>query len=89
MTAAEHAEAGTLAAVSAYRLAHVFIRRRQMTQARDLTTGAAGALHRSGGRDDPERMSVVGVIPAAVPTVVGRARDTDRPAQAPDVPRPC
>ena len=62
VTAAEHAEAGLLAAVSAYRLAHVFIRRRQTTQARDLTTGAASALYRSGGHDDPERLSVVGSL---------------------------
>jgi len=62
VTAAEHAEAGMLAAMSAYRLAHVFIRRRQTTRARDLTTGAASALYRSGGHDDPERLSVVGSL---------------------------
>ncbi|HEY5984858.1 MAG TPA: hypothetical protein VIV12_00545 [Streptosporangiaceae bacterium] len=50
MTAAEHAEAGLMAALSAYRLAHVFTRRKRTTQARDLTTGAVGALYRWAGR---------------------------------------
>jgi transcriptional regulator with XRE-family HTH domain len=62
MTAAEHAEAGLMAALSAFRLAHVFTRRKRATQARDLTTGAASALHRSGRNDDPERLSVTGSL---------------------------
>ena len=62
MTAAEHAEAGLMAALSAYRLAHVFTRRKRTTQARDLTTGAASALHRSGRNEDPERLSVEGSL---------------------------
>ena len=78
VTAAEHAEAGMLAAVSAYRLAHVFIRRRQTTQARDLTTGAASALYRSGRRDDPERLSVVGSLQLA--DALAAAAEFDRAA---------
>jgi transcriptional regulator with XRE-family HTH domain len=78
VTAAEHAEAGMLAAVSAYRLAHVFIRRRQTTQARDLTTGAVGALSRSGGHDDPERLSVVGSLHLA--DALAAAAEFDRAA---------
>jgi hypothetical protein len=62
MTAAEHAEAGLMAALSAFRLAHVFTRRKRATQARDLTTGAASALHRSGRNDDPERLSITGSL---------------------------
>jgi len=78
VTAAEHAEAGMLAAVSAYRLAHVFIRRRQTAQARDLTTGAASALYRSGGHDDPERLSVVGSLQLA--DALAAAAEFDRAA---------
>jgi len=78
VTAAEHAEAGMLAAVSAYRLAHVFICRRQTTQARDLTTGAASALYRSGGHDDPERLSVVGSLQLA--DALAAAAEFDRAA---------
>ena len=62
ITAAEHAEAGLTAALSAYRLAHVFTRRKRTTQARDLTTGAASALHCSGRNEDPERLSVAGSL---------------------------
>ena len=78
MTAAERAEAGMLAAVSAYRLAHVFIRRRQTTQARDLTTGAASALHRSSRHDDPERLSVIGSLYLA--DALAAAAEFDRAA---------
>lgn len=62
MAAAEHAEAGLMAALSAYRLAHVFTRRKRTTQARDLTTGAASALRRSSRNEDPERLSVAGSL---------------------------
>jgi hypothetical protein len=62
MAAAEHAEAGLMAAVSAYRLAHVLTRRKRTTQARDLTTGAVAVLHHSGRIDDPERLSVAGSL---------------------------
>ena len=78
VTAAEHAEAGMLAAVSAYRLAHVFICRGQITRARDLTTGAASALYRSDGRDDPERLSVVGSLQLA--DALAAAAEFDRAA---------
>ena len=60
VTAAEHAEAGLLAAMSAFRLAHVFIRRKHTSQARDLVTGAASAIERSASQGDPERLSVLG-----------------------------
>ncbi len=60
VTAAEHADAGLLAAMSAFRLAHVFIRRKHASQARDLVTGAASALERSGTQGDPGRLSVLG-----------------------------
>jgi hypothetical protein len=60
VTAAEHAEAGLLAAMSAFRLAHVFIRRKHTSQARDLVTGVAGAIERSATHGDPERLSVLG-----------------------------
>jgi len=43
VTAAEHANAGLLAAVSAFRLAHVFIRRKQAAQAYGLVSSAASA----------------------------------------------
>jgi hypothetical protein len=62
MIAAEHAEAGLMAALSAYRLAHVFTRWKRATQARDLAAGAASALHRSGRKDDPERLSATGSL---------------------------
>ena len=78
VTAAERAEAGMQAAISAYRLAHVFIRRRQITQARDLTTGAASALQRSGGHDDAERLSVVGSLYLA--DALAAATECDRAA---------
>jgi hypothetical protein len=78
VTAAEHAEAGMLAAVSAYRLTHVFIRRRQTTQARDLTAGAASALSRSAGHDDPERLSVIGSLQLA--DALAAAAEFDRAA---------
>ncbi len=54
MTAAEHAGAGLMAALSAYRLAHVFTRRKRTAQARDLANCAAGALRAGrGGRVRP------------------------------------
>src|SRR5262249_37051284 len=62
ITAAEHAEAELMAAISAYRLAHVFTRRKRTTQARDLTTGATSALNRSGRNESPERLSVAGSL---------------------------
>jgi hypothetical protein len=62
VTAAEHVNAGLLAAVSAYRLAHVFIKRKHASQARDLVAGAASALRRSGTDDNPERLSVLGAL---------------------------
>jgi transcriptional regulator with XRE-family HTH domain len=62
VTAAEHVDAGLLAAVSAFRLAHVFIKRKHTSQARDLVAGAASALWRSGTDDDLERLSVLGAL---------------------------
>jgi len=62
VTAAEHADAGLLAAVSAFRLAHVFIRRRHASQARDLVAGAASALQRSAEPADAEHLSVLGAL---------------------------
>jgi transcriptional regulator with XRE-family HTH domain len=62
VTAAEHVDAGLLAAVSAFRLAHVFIKRKHASQARDLVAGAVGALRRCGTDDDPERLSVLGAL---------------------------
>ncbi|MGH3277491.1 MAG: helix-turn-helix domain-containing protein [Streptosporangiaceae bacterium] len=62
VTAAEHAEAGLMAAMSAFRLVHVFVRRKCTTQARDLTAAATAALHRSGETDDPARLSVAGSL---------------------------
>ena len=78
VTAAEHADAGLLAAVSAFRLAHVFIKRKCATQARDLVAGAASALHRSSGNDDPERLSVLGALHLA--DALAAASDFDRAA---------
>jgi hypothetical protein len=77
MTAAEHADAGLLAAVSAFRLAHVFIKRKHAGQARDLVAGAASALQRSAG-DDPERLSVLGALHLA--DALAAASDFDRAA---------
>lgn len=78
MTAAEHADSGLLAAVSAFRLAHVFIRRKRATEARDLVSGAASALQRSGSRSDPERLSVLGGLHLA--DALASAADFDRAA---------
>jgi len=78
VTAAEHAEAGVLVAVSAFRLAHVFIRRKRTSQARDLVTGAASALERSGVPGEPERLSVVGGLYLA--DAQAAAADFDRSA---------
>jgi len=78
MTAAEHAEAGLMAALSAYRLAHVFTRRKRAMEARDLTTGAASALHRSGRNDDPEWLSVTGSLHLA--DALAAAAEFDRAA---------
>jgi transcriptional regulator with XRE-family HTH domain len=62
VTAAEHVNAGLLAAVSAFRLTHVFIKRKHASQARDLVAAAASALRRSGTDNDPERLSVLGAL---------------------------
>ena len=78
ITAAEHAEVGLLAAVSAFRLAHVFIRRKHTSQARDLVTGAASAIERSAPRGDPERLSVLGGLYLA--DVLAAAAGFDRAA---------
>jgi len=78
VTAAEHADAGLLAAMSAFRLAHVFIRRKQASPARDLVTGAANALERSGTQSDPERLSVLGGLHLA--DALAAAADFDRAA---------
>jgi transcriptional regulator with XRE-family HTH domain len=78
VTAAEHAGAGLLAAVSAFRLAHVFTRRKQAAQAHDLVTGAASALERSGSQSDPERLSVLGGLHLA--GALAAAADFDRAA---------
>jgi transcriptional regulator with XRE-family HTH domain len=78
VTAAEHANAGLLAAVSAFRLAHVFIRRKQAAQAHGLVTGAAIALERSGPPGDPERLSVLGGLHLA--GALAAAADFDRAA---------
>jgi hypothetical protein len=78
VTAAEHADAGLLAAVSAFRLAHVFIRRKHTPQARDLTASAANALQRSGPNGDPERLSVLGGLHLA--HALAAASDLDRAA---------
>jgi hypothetical protein len=78
VTAAEHADAGLLAAVSAFRLAHVFIKRKHAPQARDLVAGAANALRRSGTDDDPERLSVLGALHLA--DALAAASDFDRKA---------
>jgi predicted negative regulator of RcsB-dependent stress response len=78
VAAAEHADAGLLAAVSAFRLAHVFIKRKHAAQARDLVAGAASALQRSAGDDDPERLSVLGALHLA--DALAAASDFDRAA---------
>jgi transcriptional regulator with XRE-family HTH domain len=78
VTAAEHAGAGLLAAVSAFRLAHVFTRRKHTAQARDLVTSAASALQRSGTHRDPERMSVLGGLHLA--GALAAAAEFDRAA---------
>lgn len=78
MAAAEHAGSGLLAAVSAFRLAHVFTRRKRSAQARDLVTSAASALRRSGTRGDPERMSVLGGLHLA--GALAAAAEFDRSA---------
>jgi len=78
MAAAEHAEAGLIVALSAYRLAHVFTRRKRTTQARDLTTGAANALNRSGHNEDPEWLSVTGSLHLA--DALAAAAEFDRAA---------
>ena len=78
VTAAEHANAGLLAAVSAFRLAHVFIRRKQAAQAHGLVAGAAGALERSGPSIDPARLSVLGGLHLA--GVLAAAAEFDRAA---------
>lgn len=71
-------DAGLLAAVSAFRLAHVFIKRKRASQARDLMAGAASALHRTAGNDDPERLSVLGALHLA--DALAAASDFDRAA---------
>ncbi len=78
VTAAEHADAGLLAAVSAFRLAHVFIGRKHASQARDLVAGAASALQRSGTHADPAHLSVLGALHLA--DALAAAHDSDRSA---------
>jgi transcriptional regulator with XRE-family HTH domain len=78
MAAAERAEADLMAALSAYRLAHVFTRRKRTRQARDLTTGAASALNRSGHNESPERLSVAGSLHLA--DVLAAAAEFDHAA---------
>lgn len=60
MTAAEHAGAGLLAAASAFRLAHVFVRRKHTTQARALVASTTAALQQPNASHDAERLSVLG-----------------------------
>jgi hypothetical protein len=78
VTAAEHAGAGLLAVMSAFRLAHAFTRRKRTAQARDLVTSAASALQRSGTHRDPERMSVLGGLHLA--GALAAAAEFDRAA---------
>jgi transcriptional regulator with XRE-family HTH domain len=78
ITAAEHADAGLLAALSAFRLAHVFIRRKHASQARDLVAGAAGALQQSAAHAEPEHLSVLGALHLA--DALAAAADFDRAA---------
>ena len=78
VTAAEHANAAVLAAVSAFRLAHVFIRRKQAAQAHGLVTGAASALERAGVQNGPARLSVLGGLHLA--GALAAAADFDRAA---------
>jgi transcriptional regulator with XRE-family HTH domain len=78
VTAAEHADAGLLVAVSAFRLAHVFIKRKHASQARDLVAGAASALQRSVVDDVPQRLSVLGALHLA--DALAAASDFDRAA---------
>jgi hypothetical protein len=78
VTAADHANAGPLAAVSAFRLAHVFVRRKQAAQALSLVMGAASALERSGRPIDPGRLSVLGGLHLA--GALAAAADFDRAA---------
>jgi transcriptional regulator with XRE-family HTH domain len=80
VTAAEHADAGLLAAVSAFRLAHVFIKRKHASEARDLVADATGALRKSPTDDDPERLSVLGALHLA--DALAAASDFDRAAAA-------
>ncbi|MBO0807436.1 MAG: helix-turn-helix transcriptional regulator [Actinobacteria bacterium] len=78
VTAAEHADAAILTAMSAYRLAHVFTRREQPRQARDLAASAASALTGTGDHHDPERLSVVGSLQLA--DALAAATEFDRQA---------
>jgi hypothetical protein len=78
VTAAEHADAGLLAAVSAFRLAHVFIKRNHPSRARDLVAGAANAVQRSAVDDAPQRLSVLGALHLA--DALAAAFDFDRAA---------
>jgi len=78
VTAAEHADAGLLAAVSAFRLTHVFIRRKRTTEARALVSAAANALERAPSDEDPGRLSVLGGLHLA--DALAAAADFDRAA---------
>jgi transcriptional regulator with XRE-family HTH domain len=76
VAAAEHADAGLLAAVGAFRLAHVFVRRKDTGQARELVACAAGAVQRSANRNDRERVSVLGALHLA--DALAAAHEFDR-----------
>jgi transcriptional regulator with XRE-family HTH domain len=76
VTAAEHADAGLLAAVSVFRLAHVFVRRKNASEARDLVASAVGAVQRTADHDDPEHLSVLGALHLA--DALAAAHDVDR-----------
>jgi hypothetical protein len=78
VTAAEHADAGLLAAVSAFRLTHVFIRRKRTTEARHLVSSAASALEGATTDEDREGLSVLGGLHLA--EALAAAADFDRAA---------
>ena len=80
VTAAEHADAGLLAAASAFRLAHVFIRRKRSPQARDLVAGAVSGLQRPVASANPQRLSVLGALHLA--DALAAAHDSDEAAVA-------
>jgi len=85
VTAAEHADAGLLAALSAFRLAHVFIGRKHAAQAPDLVADAASALRRPAAPPEPEQLSVLGALylaDALAAAHVFDRRSADRSLQA-------